>query len=287
MARSLPQARRSWRRLLGAALLILVLAAALPRYATAEPPAAQPAPADPAPLQPVLLVVPSDDGQSVLVRAGGLGRLSGRVSTNLRLGPSGNKGSYTMVYSDTAGLYEALVPGFPAGQSQSATVEISTTAGLRSAELSLARAYLPAGQPGVVATDDGLLLLTLPNAGTLPGSPYVAAHPSPAPPGPPPAGLRLVGSSYGVRASGSIAQGDKPMALRLGFLPAELGAADPESLALYAWEPQARAWSRVGGNVFADERYVSAAITRFTYYALMVPSPVTPKEQVFLPLLRS
>ncbi len=271
MADRLTPTRRPWRSPLALALALLTLLLAVPRHATAEPGPAQAAPA----LRPALIVVPSEDGQSVFVQAGGVGQLGGQVFTNLRIGPSGNKGSYTMTYSETATSYVTSLPGFAPTQTESASLSITTTAGLDSGELVFTRVLVGQGQLGdVLTTDDRGLSLTVIYTDTLFADFYMAAAPSYAPPGPPPAGMRLAGRAYSLRASGALAVTDRPMSLRLGYSPDALSAAEQAALAVYAWDPAARRWDAVGGS-FPSQGYVSAPITRLTFYALMTTGPHT------------
>jgi hypothetical protein len=275
-------------RLLGALLFVMALGA--PWHTTAEPAASQPGAGEPAvaqasPLQPALIVVPESDGQGVLVQAGGVGQLGGQVFTNLRIGPSGNKGSYTMAYSDTVSSYVVNIPGFPAGASASAGLSITTTQGLDSGELTFTRGFFPAGQRASLTTDDGGLELQIINAGTFPGDTYIAATPSFAPPAAPPAGYRLAGRSYSLRASGALPAAALPMILRLSYEPAALTAEEQAALRIFAWDPAAGRWDNLGGSISTAPPYVSVAAERFTFYALMTVAPEPQGKRLHLPLL--
>ena len=98
-----------------------------------------------------------------------------------------------------------------------------------------------------------------------------AVVPSFAPPGSTPAGHRFAGGVYSARASGALIQTGKPMVLRLSYDPAALAGADPRTLAIVAWvaDPINPHWERLGGQLFADQGYVSVATKSFTTYALM------------------
>lgn len=268
MPHSFTAGRRARLRTIAAALALLTLLVAVTRYATAETGPAQAA------LRPSLIVVPADDGQSVFVQAGGVGQLGGQVFTNLQIGPSGNKGSYTMTYSGTVESYVSTIPGFAASQTESATLSITTTAGLDSGDLVFTRALVPRGQLGdLLTTEDGALSLSAIYTDTFFADTYLAAAPSYAPPGPPPAGLRLASRAYSLRASGALALADRPMSLRLGYSPDALSAAERAALAIYAWDPFRRRWDAVGGTNFPGQGYVSAPVERFTFYALMTTGP--------------
>jgi hypothetical protein len=265
--------------------LLLALVLALPHYATAERGGAQPTPAAMTPFLPALIVVPADDGLSVFVRAGGLGQLSGQVFSNLRLGPTGHKGSYTMVYSDTLDSYVTSVPGFSATQTVNATLSITTTAGLDSGELVFTRGLMRAGEIGELTTEDGGLSLLINNPGTFTADTYIAAAPSYAPPDPPPNGRRLAGRSYSLRASNAQALTDLPMSLRLYYDPGALTPEELASLAIYVWDPEDRQWDAAGSAISSSQTYVSAPIRRFTFYALMAAAPAEAHEQLFLPFV--
>jgi hypothetical protein len=264
------------------AALLAVLVTVTPPHGSAEQRAVQLAPADVPALSPALIVVPSEDGQSVLVQAGTGGQLGGQVFTNLKIGPSGNKGSYTMTFSDPLQSYVTSVPGFAAAQTLNATLNITTTQGLDSGELVFVRGFFQPGQRNTLVTDDGGLQLDAVNPGTFGADTYIAAAPSYGPPGAPPAGRRFVSRSYSVRASGALPATDLPMTLRLFFAPATLTPGEQASLAIHAWVAlpggQGR-WEPAGGSVFPQLGYVSAPVTRFTFYAL-----TTAEQRVFLPL---
>lgn len=261
-------------------LVLLALAVALPHYATAERGGAQ-ASAGPAqaPLMPALDIIPSDDGLSVFVVARVAGDTGGGVYTTMRIGPTGHKGSYAMPRLPAVDTYAVNVPGFAASQHLTGTIAISTSVGLGSGELEFERGYVPADTPAVVVRA-GSLELTLANANSLGGAAYLVAAPSFAPPGPPPAGRRIVGRAYGLRASGALVQSEKPMNMRIYYTPAELAGADPQSLAIYAWDQAAQSWQPLGGAVF-PQGYVAVAVDRLTSYALMAEAP----EATYLPLI--
>lgn len=240
-------------------------------------------------LQPALVVVPQPDGQSVLVQAGGVGQLNGQVFSNVRFGPTGNKGSYTMVFSDTIGSYVSTVPGFSTSTLANASLSITTTAGLDSGELVFTRGFVPADDFASMGTDDGGLELLVPNRNSFPGDAYVALAPSYAPPGPPPAGYRLVGRTYSVRASTASAESERPLTLRFAYDPDTLTPSEQASLAVFAWDaaPSQLVWTKLGGLVSTAPPYVSISTRRLTFYALMTAVPESSEEQLFLPLLRS
>lgn len=265
----------------GRALAILVLlgtiiaAGAQGRPADLGPLAPAEAGAQAASLRPFLDIVPAEDGRSVFVGAGAAG-LDQPVAS-LVIGPTGNKGSYTMTFSDTLRSFVALVPGFAPGVSVTSTVVISTGAQL-SQPVEFYRAYVPGGGPDMVASPDGGLELSVVSADTFAAPAYVVVTPGLAPPGPPPPGRRIVGRSYSVRASGARVTSERPMLLRMRFSPGALSAEERAGLAIYRWGGQG--WERLDSTAFAGQGYVSAAADRFTSYALMAPA-----DALYLPLL--
>ncbi|RIK38366.1 MAG: hypothetical protein DCC55_21350 [Chloroflexi bacterium] len=181
---------------------------------------------------PFLNVVPSQDGSGLLVSAGGVGQLPGEVFANVGIGPTGRKGGWTMTYSDTVEAYVANVVGFSPTLSEEGSINITTTTGLQTSDVSFLRAYVQASleRPFDIDSADGNLRLTIANTDTFATEVYVAVAPSYGPPGPLPAGYRPVTSFYSVRASGAIAQVERPMLLRLFYNQTTLAGADQRTL---------------------------------------------------------
>ena len=173
-------------------------------------------------LAPFLDIVPSQDGAALYISAGGgVGELGGTVFANVGVGPGHDKGSYTMVYSDTRQSYVATAIGFTPNTGASGPINITTTLGLDSGAVDFNRAYVPiTSTMQMVASADGNLELSLVSTDTLPAETYVAVVPSYAPPGPAPTGHRFVGSVYSVRAAGALVVTDEPMSDALTWLSA-------------------------------------------------------------------
>lgn len=222
-------------------------------------------------LAPFVNVVPETNGTDLLISAGGVGKLGGTVFANIGTGPTGNKGGWTMIYSNTAQTYFATATGFTPSSTEETSLSITTTLGLDTGIAYLKRAYVPARTAQAINSSDGNLQLNVVTTDTLTSETYVAVVPSFAPPGPAPAGHRFVGSVYSARASGALIETDKPMVLRLSYDSAALAGADPRTLAIFAWvaDPVYPHWERRGGQLFAAQGYVSVATTNFTTYALM------------------
>lgn len=284
MHRTHPRAgvhRLLWLSLL-AAWLGLGMSAALANSTTDPPPAPTPIPletpvlpttgaaAQGAGFAPFLNVVPSQDGTGLLVSAGGVGQLPGEVFANVGIGPTGRKGGWTMTYSDTVEAYVANVVGFSPTLSEEGSINITTTTGLQTGDVSFLRAYVQAGleRPLDIDSADGNLRLTIANTDTFATEVYVAVAPSYGPPGPLPAGYRTVTSFYSVRASGAIAQVERPMLLRLFYNQTTLAGADQRTLRILAWDAFTGQWEEMGGRLLAEQQVKVAAIHRFTTYVL-------------------
>lgn len=217
---------------------------------------------------PFLNIVPSDDGNELLISAGNVGEVAGVVFANISLGPGHRKGG-TMAYSDTVkGYITTLTPGFTPNQGQAGTINITTTLGLDTGIAEFNRAYLPASTQQVIASEDGNLRLNL-FTDTISVDTYAVIVPSYAPPGQPPFDHSFVGHSYTVRAAGALVLTDKPMSLRLYYDDTTLAGADPHMLAIFAWDAFYRQWNRLGGAPFFSQQYLSTPTRHFTTYALM------------------
>jgi hypothetical protein len=219
---------------------------------------------------PFLDIVPSPDGQDVFISAGEIPQLEGQFFASVGIGPGAVRNSYTMTYSDTQEIYVATATGFDLGRGSSGTLEITSTAGLSSGVVNFQRAYVPY-DPGTALTqivsEDGKLELLWGDADTIPFDTYIVITPSFAPPGAPPEGHRLVGSSYSVRAAGALAESEQPMLLTISYDELLLAGAVPHNLALFAWDAARKQWDNLGGELFENSLQVSTS--RFTTYALM------------------
>ncbi len=218
---------------------------------------------------PFLNIVPSQDGTELYVSAGTVGELGGTAFVNIGIGPGHDKDSWTMTYSNTVQAYVATATGFTPNTGASGPINITTTLGLDTGAVDFNRAYVPASTIQTISSIDGNLELTLVSTDTVTFDTYVAIVPSYAPPGPAPLGYRFVGSSYSVRAAGALVVSDKPMSLRMYYNETILAGADPHTLAIFAWDAFNERWDDLGGRLFYDQGYLSAATSRFTTYALM------------------
>lgn len=218
---------------------------------------------------PFLYIVPSQDGTSLFISAGGP-EVGGTVVANVSIGGSHHNGG-TMVYSNTVQAYvvDMVHADLIAGSSQEGSMFITTTLGLDTGAVGFYRAYVPATTSQAISSPDNNLQLTVVSTDTFPSEAYVAVVPSYALPGPPPLGHRLVGNAYSARASGARLLSDKPMNLHLSYNETTLASADPHTLAIFAWDAFNKRWDNLEGTLFSTQQYLSVATSRFTTYALM------------------
>jgi hypothetical protein len=223
---------------------------------------------------PTLTLVPSEDGTSLYIDAGGVRPFGDTLFVNLGIGPGHNKGSWTMSFSETVDLYVTTAAGFTPGINTSSELHITTTLGLATAPVEFSRAFVHHDTPTQITSPNGALALSLITAGTLPADTYIAIVPSYAAPAPPPPGYQMVGETYSVRAPGSLPTADLPMSLRMTVSPQLLGALDPQTLVIAVWNGQPGkngSWEILGGELLTDlaSRAVAATTRRFGTFALM------------------
>lgn len=216
-----------------------------------------------------LAIVPSSDGHTVRIEATHED-IPGTILTAEQVGPGHVKHSYTLTYSPTVESYVATAIGFSPESNESATIMIDSDAE-RIADVELYRAHVPLLKEGESYTIhyDGTFALQI-ERNTLPSESYVVIVPSPAPPGPPPAGHAIIGSTYSVRASGEIIQ--VPIGMTLHFTPpAGLLNDNPiETLGVFIWHPSQRKWQPLDAGILSREPlHIGAGTNLFTTFALM------------------
>lgn len=258
-------------RVLPALLGGLALLAGLPGPAGRAAAAPRAGPALAAAL-PVLTIVPDYAGTDLSIAAGQIGRPSDRLFANFGTGPTGNKGGYTLPYSDTLDSYVTTVSGFAAQADFADTISITSTEGLNAPPVGFTRGLARAGQPATITLVDGSVQLQVLSPGTFSVDTYVVLAPSYAPPGPPPLGYRIVGSAYGVRASGAQPSAGKAMLLDMAYSANSLAGADPYTLAAFFWNPNLGVWQPLESALDTDNQLVSVVTERFGFYALMATS---------------
>jgi hypothetical protein len=170
-----------------------------------------------------------------------------------------------MIYSDTLQAYAANVEGFTSLTTETGMLNITTTLNLATTDVEYIRPYVT--PMDIRSFSIGELSLLWFEA--LPTEAYLALVPSYAPPGPAPAGHRLIGSTYSIRASGVISATDKPMVLSLGYNAQTLTGADPHTLALFVWNASTGHWDSLGGTPDFDRLVLSASTRPLSSYVLM------------------
>ncbi len=86
-------------------------------------------------------------------------------------------------------------------------------------------------------------------------------------PGPPPAGLDIIGEAYEITAANNVTGFTKPALLRFRY-DAEAGAVF-ENLAIYRWDYNAGAWQSLGGEIDSEQQQVFTTTTNLGLYALL------------------
>ncbi|MCB8950358.1 MAG: hypothetical protein H6653_20305 [Ardenticatenaceae bacterium] len=223
-----------------------------------------------APFAPFLNIVPDPDGTQLYIEAGGVGELGGTLFVNIDEGPSHDKISYAMTYSDTVQAYVTTATGLTPATDSSHTLSITSTLGLNSGEVVFYRAFVPqATTSRTIHSDDGLLALSILNSGTFTTDAYLVVVPSFAPPGNLPLDHSFVGAAYSVRASGAVVESERPFTLQLSYTNSQLAGTDPHTLAIFAWDGARQQWGNLGGTLFDNQQFFSRNTSRFTSYALI------------------
>jgi hypothetical protein len=221
---------------------------------------------------PFLDIVPSSDGTDLYISAQGTGKLGGTVFANVGIGPGHDKGGWTMSFSDTLESYVTTVSGLDPADIPEGTVSITTTLGLNTGDTDFARSFAPASSAGSMFTADGGLTLSWLNSDTFPSDTYVAIASSYGPPGPAPAGCRIIASRiYSIRASGALTSTNRPVILEFDYAQI-FTLADPHTLAIFAWDAFNKHWDKLEGTLSTQGQYLSVVTSRFTTYALMATS---------------
>ena len=218
---------------------------------------------------PFVNIVPSEDGREIYIDADFGGEVGGTLFASIGIGPGHKRGGRTMAYSSTKQIYVTSIAGFDPKVGTSGPLSITSTLGLDTGVVEFTRAYVPKDNLQDISSVDGALRLSLVNTGTLPSEAYIAVVPGYIPPGPPPRDHQWVGSAYSVRASGAVSLADQPMILRLYYNDLARKGANPHTLAIFVWDASGKAWDELNSSLFSDQQFVSAAVDRFTAYALL------------------
>lgn len=217
---------------------------------------------------------PGSDGTSLFVSTGQTTELVADVNADLTVGGA-PRGSFGMTYNTGEMAYETWIgSAFNPGPSTTEgtlalSAEIDDDETLDTGYVPFRRFYVPTtGAAPIVATDNNLEMLL--SDYSLEVDAYVLVMSSNVLPGPTPLGHRLIGQPYSVRASGAIVTSTKPMLLKLFYTDTTLGDVDAHTLSVMQWDPVARKWDDLGGNLDdAIEHSVSTTTGRFTVYTLM------------------
>lgn len=140
-----------------------------------------------------------------------------------------------------------------------------------------------------VYSDDGNLSLHL-EPDSLPGSEaYFVVMPPGAVPGPPPAGLWLVGDPYDITASGALVVLEQPGLLTLHYDGALVtSSVAPAGLGIYRWDPNGELWQAKPGTLDETQKAVVAPVATLGTYALLAPAGSWNKpapDTIFLPFI--
>lgn len=252
--------------------LSATLALLIATPASAQPSVVRHLHAQPAAETTFVNIVPASDGATLFVEAGAGQELQNdTLYTNIRIGPGGNKRSYTMSFSETNRLYYATVVGLSPRLDEEGSVEITSTLGLNSGLLNYKRVFVPQNSVVTARTDDSRFELRVVDEQALPSDTYLAITPSAAPPGPPPPGHRILGSVYSARAPEPQIPVAAPFFIvNMNYNGLDLGGADLRSLGVFAWDASGRSWEALESVLLPSLGYVSAADQRFTTFSLMV-----------------
>jgi hypothetical protein len=134
---------------------------------------------------------------------------------------------------------------------------------------------------GDLYSADGNLQVHLEPGSFTGGMVYAVLMPTGAVPQPLPAGRVALGSAYAIRFSGDWVRLARPGLLRLFYHPGLAG--DPAGLGIYRWDPTARAWEVLGGELEANQRSVAVPFDRAGIYALLA-AEVAPRR-AYLPMI--
>lgn len=237
------------------------------REDTPAAPALQPTPTATS-FVPFLHVIPNADDEITISLDNRITQAS-EFFANIKVGPTGSKGSWTLPYSTTAESYVRAIPFVSANTIEASTVNITTTSGLSSADIQFKRAFVKAQPGSQLESSDTRLKLELNNAATLERDTYMIVTTNRGQPGPLlPTTLKLLGSSYSIRAAGQLAGTPKPMTLLYRYADV-IEDADPRTLDLYYWNPSETRWQPLHAANSLTSQTLSATTDRFGTFALM------------------
>jgi hypothetical protein len=258
-----------WRFLfsaLGLCLVTALLIAVQPQQLAASEPNANTVDTGNDTFNPYLDVVPSADGRTLFMSAGGVTDLSTTVSVNLDSGPGHLKRSYTMIFSDTLQSHVVRAEGFFPGEYAMAPITFATSDGRTTPPVRMNRHFIELAETPTLNSVVGDVELTIVSTDTFTTETYLTMMPGIGLPGDLPTGYQPMDNLYNVRASGDINQSNRQWILRMDYEVERLAQRSPQTLAVLAWNGSE--WEDLGGVVFARDRFVSVATNRFTTFAL-------------------
>ncbi len=141
------------------------------------------------------------------------------------------------------------------------------------------------GQEADLFTPDGQAWLHLDGHAFAAMTATVALMPTGAVPEPLPVSQTAIGAAYSIRASGAVSHLVHPAVLRLFYEPGQLPAGvDPAGLSIGWWNGET--WQALSSESAADQRAVSAQITRLGIYTILGILPPVSNQRVFLPFVQ-
>lgn len=213
---------------------------------------------------PFVHVEPDSKGEAVIISLDSDQALPGVLYANLGIGPTGDKHSWTLPYSDTKKSHIQTIPF--AASNTIGSVNITSTVGLKTDDIQFKRAFVKAQAGSKAESVDTALTLELNNADTLTNDTYMVVTTNRGQPGPlNPETLTLLGPSYSIRPAGQILTTPKPMTLVYRY-SAVVGNADPRTMDIYHWENNQ--WEPLGAEHLPTQQAFSARINQFGAYVL-------------------
>lgn len=224
-----------------------------------------------------LHVIPSSDGTGVTVVAGRVGNLTTPIHSTLNVGGTSYEPGHTSYEpghtGSEGGQWIFTFEGVAEGRTSPEMTAVVTTTEPTSGTVLLGsstfeRRYVPGDAATELTTLDNMVRLQIP-AGALPPDSYIVALDTFAPPGDPPAGHRLLGQAYAIRASGALTASLMPMLLTMDYEAAALGVVDPRTVSIFEWDDATYRWQELASTPFGAETTHVKSISRFGAYALM------------------
>lgn len=218
---------------------------------------------------PFVHVVPSNDGNEITISLDEEHPLSGLLFANIKDGPTGSKGSWTLPYSNTVGSYIQTIPFSSPTTTAVGRFNLTSTLGLRTEDIRFQRALVQAQPGGNLVSIDDVLKLELLNPGTLTANTYMVVTNNAGEPGARnPIDLTLLSPSYTIRPAGHLVETPNPMTLSISYSTLDLRGADPRTVDIYRWHEGEQQWQPLGATWQATGESFSVGTMLFGTYAL-------------------